>query len=193
MAVPATSVSPRRPDYSEACPLHCRESRAKRNFKTGGWSAYPAPSARSPPMSFCLGRAHRSPSTSKSGPGRLSRLAPSRMQSYLDEFVFRFKDRRTRHAAFRWLLGIAAGHAPLAYDMLVWKQSNKPPAANVCRGGYWRIQAMVIRHSRPLSFISNDVDVAPGHSVNTRIRSTSRSIWSIFYAYLEVISYTKLT
>ena len=30
------------------------------------------------------------------------------LQSYLDEFVFRFNRRRTRHAAFRSLLGIAA-------------------------------------------------------------------------------------
>jgi hypothetical protein len=40
-------------------------------------------------------------------------------QSYLDEFVFRFNRRRTRHAAFRSLLGIAAGHAPLTYKMLI--------------------------------------------------------------------------
>jgi hypothetical protein len=41
------------------------------------------------------------------------------LQSYLDEFVFRFNRRRTRHAAFRSLLGIAAGHAPLSYKMLI--------------------------------------------------------------------------
>jgi hypothetical protein len=39
--------------------------------------------------------------------------------SYLDEFVFRFNRRRTRHAAFRSLLGIAAGHAPFPYKMLI--------------------------------------------------------------------------
>jgi hypothetical protein len=32
--------------------------------------------------------------------------------------VFRFNRRRTRHAAFRSLLGIGAGHAPLSYKML---------------------------------------------------------------------------
>ena len=41
------------------------------------------------------------------------------LQSYLDEFVFRFNRRRTRHAAFRSLLGIAAGHPPLSYNMLI--------------------------------------------------------------------------
>ena len=41
------------------------------------------------------------------------------LQTYLDEFVFRFNRRRTRHAAFRSLLGIAAGHAPLSYKMLI--------------------------------------------------------------------------
>jgi hypothetical protein len=40
-------------------------------------------------------------------------------QSYLDEFVFRFNRRRTRHAAFRSLLGIDANHAPLSYQMLI--------------------------------------------------------------------------
>jgi len=39
--------------------------------------------------------------------------------SYLDEFVFRFNRRRTRHAAFRSLLGIAAGHALLTYKMWI--------------------------------------------------------------------------
>jgi len=41
------------------------------------------------------------------------------LQSYLDEFVFRFNRRRTRHAAFRSLLGIAAGHKPITYKMLI--------------------------------------------------------------------------
>src|SRR4029077_15822847 len=40
-------------------------------------------------------------------------------QSYLNEFVFRFNRRRTRHAAFRSLLGIAAVHHPLPYNMLI--------------------------------------------------------------------------
>jgi hypothetical protein len=38
---------------------------------------------------------------------------------YLDEFVLRFNRRRTRHATFRSLLGIAAGHASLTYKMLI--------------------------------------------------------------------------
>jgi hypothetical protein len=41
------------------------------------------------------------------------------LQSYLDEFVFRFNRRRTRHAAFRSLLGIAVGHQPAPYKMLI--------------------------------------------------------------------------
>ena len=40
-------------------------------------------------------------------------------QTYLDEFVFRFNRRRTRRAAFRSLLGIAAAHPPLRYKMLI--------------------------------------------------------------------------
>ena len=40
------------------------------------------------------------------------------LQSYLDEFVFRFNRRRTRHAAFRSLLGIAAALQPRPYKMM---------------------------------------------------------------------------
>jgi hypothetical protein len=46
-------------------------------------------------------------------------LRRKHLQSYLDEFVFRFNRRRTRHAAFRSLLGIAAGHPPFSYNMLI--------------------------------------------------------------------------
>jgi hypothetical protein len=46
-------------------------------------------------------------------------LRRQHLQSYLDEFVFRFNRRHTRHAAFRSLLGIAAGHQPVPYDMLI--------------------------------------------------------------------------
>jgi len=41
-------------------------------------------------------------------------LRRKHLQSYLDEFVFRFNRRRNRHAAFRSLLGFAAGHQPPA-------------------------------------------------------------------------------
>ena len=41
------------------------------------------------------------------------------LQSYLDEFIFRFNRRHTRPAAFRSLLGIAAAHSPLPYKMLI--------------------------------------------------------------------------
>ena len=41
------------------------------------------------------------------------------LQSYLDEFTFRFNRRRTRHAAFRSLLRIAARRQPVTYKMLI--------------------------------------------------------------------------
>jgi hypothetical protein len=41
------------------------------------------------------------------------------LQSYLDEFVFRFNRRRTRHAAFRSLLGIVVARKPTTYKMLI--------------------------------------------------------------------------
>ena len=40
------------------------------------------------------------------------------LQSYLDEFTFRFNRRRTRHAAFRSLLGIAVANTD-TYNMLI--------------------------------------------------------------------------
>ena len=51
-------------------------------------------------------------------------LRRKHLQSYLDEFVFRFNRRRTRHAAFRSLLGIGAGHAPLSYKLLISPEAN---------------------------------------------------------------------
>ena len=46
-------------------------------------------------------------------------LRRKHVQSYLDQFVFRFNRRRTRHAAFRSLLGIAAGARTLSYKLLI--------------------------------------------------------------------------
>jgi ISXO2-like transposase domain/Transposase zinc-ribbon domain len=46
-------------------------------------------------------------------------LRRKHLQSYLDEFVFRFNRRRNRSAAFFSLLGIAAAHQPLTYGKLV--------------------------------------------------------------------------
>jgi hypothetical protein len=46
-------------------------------------------------------------------------LRREHLQSYLDEFVFRFNRRRNRDAAFSSLLGIAAAHQPVTYKMLV--------------------------------------------------------------------------
>jgi len=41
------------------------------------------------------------------------------LQSYLNEFVFRFNRRQTRHAAFKSLLAIAHATKPLTYKMLI--------------------------------------------------------------------------
>ena len=46
-------------------------------------------------------------------------LRAKHLQSYLDEFVFRFNRRRTRHASFRSLFGIAVCTKPFTYNMLV--------------------------------------------------------------------------
>ena len=48
-------------------------------------------------------------------------LRRKNLQRYLDEFVFRFNRRRTRHAAFLTLLGIGARTAPAPYHVLIGK------------------------------------------------------------------------
>ena len=48
-------------------------------------------------------------------------LRKTNLQHYLDEFVFRFNRRRTRHAAFDTLLGIGARIAPAPYHVLIRK------------------------------------------------------------------------
>src|SRR5208337_1936650 len=45
-------------------------------------------------------------------------LRRKHLQAYLDEFAFRFNRRKSRHAAFATILGIAAGHEPVSYKML---------------------------------------------------------------------------
>src|SRR5512132_3380829 len=51
-------------------------------------------------------------------------LREKHLQSYLDEFVFRFNRRRTRHAAFRSLLGIAVVLKHVTYNMLIQPEAH---------------------------------------------------------------------
>jgi hypothetical protein len=46
-------------------------------------------------------------------------LRAKHLQAYLDEFVFRFNRRQTRHAAFASLIAIAAKTNPVTYNMLI--------------------------------------------------------------------------
>jgi len=96
--------------------------------KTDGWSAYPGASGVSHEphvigkiaAHVVLPWVHRIFSNLKVWAlGVYHGLRRRHLQSYLDEFVFRFNRRRTRHAAFRSLLGIAADHSPLTYQMLI--------------------------------------------------------------------------
>lgn len=96
--------------------------------KTDGWAAYAgAPEITHEPhvvgpmaAHIVLPWVHRVFSNLKTWAlGVYHGLRRQHLQSYLDEFVFRFNRRRTRHAAFSSLLGIAAATAPLTYKMLV--------------------------------------------------------------------------
>ena len=46
-------------------------------------------------------------------------LRRKHLQAYLDEFVFRFNRRKSRHATFATLLGIAAVSEPVPYKILI--------------------------------------------------------------------------
>ena len=76
-------------------------------------------SGRPPLTSSCRGSTKSSP-TSKDGPrGVYHGLRRKHLQAYLDEFVFRFNRRKTRHAAFRSLFRLATNAEPLTYSMLI--------------------------------------------------------------------------
>jgi len=55
------------------------------------------------------------------------------LQTYLDEFAFRFNHRRVRETAFLSLLGVAAAHRPLLYDLLVSREAAARAAQHQLR------------------------------------------------------------
>jgi len=95
--------------------------------KTDGWSGYPGAGVTHDPhvvgkmaAHIVLPWAHRIFSNLKVWAlGVYHGLRRKYLQSYRDEFVFPFNRRRTRYAAFRSLLGIAAAHPPFPYKMLI--------------------------------------------------------------------------
>ncbi len=96
--------------------------------KTDGWSGYPgAPGLAHEPhvigtmaAHIVLPWIHRVFSNLKTWAlGVYHGLRARHLQSYLDEFVFRFNRRKTRQAAFRSLLGIATNLPPITYNMLI--------------------------------------------------------------------------
>jgi transposase-like protein len=97
-------------------------------LKTDGWAAYPGtPEVNHDPhvvgsmaAHVVLPWAHRVFANLKRWAlGVYHGLRRNHLQSYLDEFTFRFNRRRTRHAAFRSLLGIGARTKPITYKMLI--------------------------------------------------------------------------
>jgi hypothetical protein len=96
--------------------------------KTDGWSAYPG-TANLIHEPHTIGKMaahivlpwiHRVFSNLKTWAlGVYHGLRKKHLQAYLDEFVFRFNRRRTRHAAFRTLLGIGLLTGPVTYKMLI--------------------------------------------------------------------------
>lgn len=96
--------------------------------RTDGWSGYAgAPEVTHDPhvvgkmaAHVVLPRVHRVFSNFKTWAlGVYHGLRHKHLQAYLDEYVFRFNRRRTRHAAFRSILGIGARIKPATYKMLI--------------------------------------------------------------------------
>ena len=97
-------------------------------LKTDGWSGYPGvPGYTHEPhvvgamaAHIVLPWVHRVIANFKTwGLGVYHGLRPHHLQSYLDEFVFRFNRRKTPHAAFRTLIGIGVAITPATYKMLI--------------------------------------------------------------------------
>jgi hypothetical protein len=97
-------------------------------LKTDGWASYPGtPEVNHDPhvvgamaAHVVLPWTHRVFANLKRWAlGVYHGLRRNHLQSYLDEFTFRFNRRRTRHAAFRSLLGIGARTKPITYKMLI--------------------------------------------------------------------------
>ena len=101
--------------------------------KTDGWSGYPgAPGVTHDPHTIgrmaahvVLPWVHRIFANLKVWAlGVYHGLRRKHLQTYLDEFVFRFNRRRTPHAAFRSLLDLATLHQPLTYNMLITPEAQ---------------------------------------------------------------------
>ncbi len=102
-------------------------------IKTDGWPSYArAPDVRHEPhvvgamaAHIVLPWVHRAFSNAKTWAlGVYHGLRRQHLQSYLDEFAFRFNRRRTRHAAFRSLLAIVLVRKPLTYNMLIMPEAQ---------------------------------------------------------------------
>ncbi len=101
--------------------------------KTDGWAAYPgAPEVTHRPhvvgnmaAHVVLPWIHRVFSNLKRWAlGVYHGLRAKHLQAYLDEFVFRFNRRRTRHAAFRSLIAIATRRNPITYKILIQPEAR---------------------------------------------------------------------
>ena len=101
--------------------------------KTDGWSGYVglATAAHQPHVigkmaaHIVLPWVHRVFANLKTwGLGVYHGLRKLHLQAYLDEFVFRFNRRKTRHAGFETLLRIATSLKPRTYKMLIAQEAT---------------------------------------------------------------------
>ena len=65
--------------------------------------------------------------------GDASGLRRKHVDTYLDEFVFRYNRRFYRHASFEKVLGLTARHAPLSYWDIVGRANPRKGEATTSR------------------------------------------------------------
>ena len=108
--------------------LRRNRRRSRRHRETDGWSGYAAvPADRhnvhvvgKTAAHLVLPWIHQVFSNLKGwARGVYHGLRRKHLQAYLNEFVFRFNRRKTRHAAFRSLFRLATNAEPLTYSMLI--------------------------------------------------------------------------
>ena len=101
--------------------------------KTDGWAAYPgAKDVRHEPhvvgpmaAHIILPWIHRVFANFKTWAlGVYHGLRRAHIQTYLNEFVFRFNRRSNRHAGFATLLAIGLDHEPVTYNMLITPEAQ---------------------------------------------------------------------
>ena len=73
---------------------------------------------------------------SSDGAGTYHGLRRKHVDTYLNEFVFRYNRRFYRHASFETLLGLASNHVPTTYWDIINRENPRKPSAKALPPAY---------------------------------------------------------